>query len=675
MLEEFAGTNIDKAFKFFNKRKLDKWLNESSIFETFPHLGRFKVLSSIVTGGDMRVVDLKGDVMPRPYRPILHKMAHPAILPDHGFAWTDGETIFLPVSMVDMPTEELEDDLAKLLIFFLSRQVRFGSLILPLKNVSLFESDQMLADVYWIVENHRIAASIFNEFSGLKRQWQEILPHLLKRRPEKKFINKSEERIESLLQKALISSSELPLSASTEESFYIAKALKDSWVEEGIKEKKYRGLVPFAPWGRLIPGKIKAGVLKKGEAFNEEGASEAGGENQNNDEKKSRYITKREEINEEDNEQGLALNIFDKMISWVRFVNVTRPFDDDPDEDSQKKADEMEELTTAQVKKTTDAIIDANFEGDEIEVEEVGLKEVVMENSYTYPEWDYKKAEYKDDYSIGFESDADEIAGDFVNKVLAEKKGLIKEVKRKFESLTPALRIEKRQLDGDAIDIDAAVEAMVDLKLGKQPDERLFKRHKRAERDISSLFLVDLSMSTDTWVKESRVIDHEKEALIVLCEALQSLNERYSIYGFSGQTRKKCTYLKIKSFDENYEAKTKRRIEGLIPYHYTRMGPAIRHSVTHLKKEPSEVKLLFILSDGKPNDVDSYEGKYGIEDTRMAIREAERMGIIPFCLTVDSEAHEYLPSLFGRGNYAVLSGVERLAKHLPDLYARIIRQL
>ncbi|MBE9504996.1 MAG: VWA domain-containing protein, partial [Proteobacteria bacterium] len=228
---------------------------------------------------------------------------------------------------------------------------------------------------------------------------------------------------------------------------------------------------------------------------------------------------------------------------------------------------------------------------------------------------------------------------------------------------------------GDSIDIDAAVEAMIDLRLGKQPDERLFKFHKRSERDISALFLVDLSMSTDAWVKERRVIDHEKEALIVLCEAMQSLRERYSIYGFSGQTRKKCSFLKIKGFDEDYSNPVRRRIEGLIPYHYTRMGPAIRHATSILKKEGSEVKLLFLLSDGKPNDVDHYEGKYGIEDTRMAIKEAERNGVVPFCLTVDSEAHEYLPALFGRGNYVVLSGVDKLARRLPDLYARIIRQL
>jgi nitric oxide reductase NorD protein len=434
-------------------------------------------------------------------------------------------------------------------------------------------------------------------------------------------------------------------------------------------------MVPFAPWGRLLPGRIRDGTLKQGEEGMVKKGDEGPIKNSEEEGKRARYITKKENIDEESSDQGLALNIFDKIMSWARFVNVSRPFDDDPDEESSKKAEEMEELTTAQVKKSTNATLDAELEKEELLLEEPEGDTKPGEGMFVYREWDYRSRTYKENYSIGFESVAEELKGDFVKEVLKEKRGLIKEVKRKFESVTSSVRVEKRQFDGDSIDIDAAVEAMTDLKMGRQPDERLFTFHKRSERDISALFLVDLSMSTDTWVKEKRVIDHEKEALVVLCEAMQSLRERYAIYGFSGQTRKRCSFIKIKGLDESYGETVRRRIEGLIPYHYTRMGPALRHSTSILKCESSDVKLLFLLSDGKPNDLDSYEGKYGIEDTRMAIREAEREGIVPFCLTVDSQAGEYLPTLFGRGNYALLSGVERLATRLPELYARIVRQL
>jgi nitric oxide reductase NorD protein len=676
MLNEFAGKGIDRAFQLLNRRRLNSRMAGVFPFETAPHLGRFALIASWVAGRELRVVDLKGDIRPRPYRQILNKMTHPALLPDYGFGWSDGETIFLPPSIAHMSAEKEQEKLAQVLLFFLSGQIRWGSLSLPAENASLFESDQPLADIYWIIENRRISSLVFSEFPGMLKLWKDVVSRLMNERPDRKILNKIENAVEELLAENVnISEGEVPGSASVAQSFSLSLAIKSRWLEEGLCERRYRGMVPFAPWGRLLPGRIRDGTLKQGEEGmvkkGDEGPIKSSGE----EGKRARYITKKENIDEESSDQGLALNIFDKLMSWARFVNVSRPFDDDPDEESSKKAEEMEELTTAQVKKSTNATLDAELEKEELLLEEPEGDTKPGEGMFVYREWDYRSRTYKENYSIGFESVAEELKGDFVKEVLKEKRGLIKEVKRKFESVTSSVRVEKRQFDGDSIDIDAAVEAMTDLKMGRQPDERLFTFHKRSERDISALFLVDLSMSTDTWVKEKRVIDHEKEALVVLCEAMQSLRERYAIYGFSGQTRKRCSFIKIKGLDESYGETVRRRIEGLIPYHYTRMGPALRHSTSILKCESSDVKLLFLLSDGKPNDLDSYEGKYGIEDTRMAIREAEREGIVPFCLTVDSQAGEYLPTLFGRGNYALLSGVERLATRLPELYARIVRQL
>jgi nitric oxide reductase NorD protein len=266
-------------------------------------------------------------------------------------------------------------------------------------------------------------------------------------------------------------------------------------------------------------------------------------------------------------------------------------------------------------------------------------------------------------------------SGAFVDGVLTERRGLIKEVRRKFEMLTPEMNRVSRQLDGEEIDIDAVVEAVVDLEAGREPGEKLYTSYTKTERDLSVLFLVDLSMSTDAWINDRRVVDHEKEALVVLSEALEKLRDRYAIYGFSGKTRKGCRFFDIKSFDSVYGPGVKARIGGLVPQQYTRMGPAIRHATEVLGKQPSRVKLLFIISDGKPNDIDAYEGRYGVEDSRKAIKEAEGRGIVPFCLTVDNTAHEYLAHIFGKGNYAVLSGVERLIRKLPELYARIVRSL
>jgi len=294
---------------------------------------------------------------------------------------------------------------------------------------------------------------------------------------------------------------------------------------------------------------------------------------------------------------------------------------------------------------------------------------------YYYPEWDYKKKAYRPDYSRLAEVPSDGEDPAFCARVLAEKRGLVKEVTRNLEMLSPSTRLLGRQTEGTSIDLNAAVEAFADLEAGHTPDDRLYCDNLRIERDLSALFLLDMSMSTDGWAAGAKIIDHEKESLVVLCEALKKLRDRYAVYGFSGKTRKGCKFYRVKSFSENYGETIKNRIGGLIPYSYTRMGPAIRHATGILSKESSRSRLLFILSDGKPNDVDTYEGRYGIEDTRMAIKEAENAGITPFCLTIDTGAGDYLPKLFGKGNYAVVPGVDMLARKLPELYARRIHKL
>ena len=352
-----------------------------------------------------------------------------------------------------------------------------------------------------------------------------------------------------------------------------------------------------------------------------------------------------------------------------------RPFDDDPENDNSRKADEMEELTTAELKRSTNTFFNAELEREDVYTDDKTDVAKKTDKVYLYHEWDYRTQRYRNNYSRVTESSITAASVSFVEGVLRERCGIIKEVRRKFEMLTPDVKLMSRQIDGECIDIDAAVEAAVDLEAGRQPSEKLYTSYINTERDLSVLFLVDLSMSTDAWINDRRVIDHEKEALVVLCEALDKLRDRYAIYGFSGKTHKGSRFFHIKGFKEQYDRKVKSRIGGLIPCQYTRMGPAIRHAAEILKKQSSKVKLLFLISDGKPNDIDAYEGRYGVEDSRMAVREAEGWGIVPFCLTVDNAAHEYLGHIFGERNHAVLSGVERLIKKLPELYARIIKNL
>jgi len=227
-------------------------------------------------------------------------------------------------------------------------------------------------------------------------------------------------------------------------------------------------------------------------------------------------------------------------------------------------------------------------------------------------------------------------------------------------------RLLKRQVDGDDVDIDALVEALADTLDGSEMTDRLFTRMHRNERNIAVAFMVDMSGSTRGWIN-----DAERESLLLLAEALELLGDRYAIYGFSGNTRKKCELYRIKSFDEKYTADVSARIAGIEPQDYTRMGVTIRHLTKLLKQQEVKTRMLITLSDGKPDDIDHYRGEYGIEDTRKALIEAKYAGIHPFCITIDEHGQDYLPHMYGAVNYTVVDDVAKLPMKVSDIYRKL----
>ena len=180
------------------------------------------------------------------------------------------------------------------------------------------------------------------------------------------------------------------------------------------------------------------------------------------------------------------------------------------------------------------------------------------------------------------------------------------------------------------------------------------------------MFMVDVSGSTKGWIN-----DAERESLVLLCEALEILGDRYAIYGFSGMTRKRCELYRIKRFDDDYGADVRARISGIKPQDYTRMGVIIRHLTRLLNTVEARTRLLITLSDGKPDDYDGYRGEYGIEDTRQALLEAKHTGVHPFCITIDHRGHDYLPHMYGAVNYTVIEDVRQLPVRVPDIYRRL----
>jgi nitric oxide reductase NorD protein len=184
--------------------------------------------------------------------------------------------------------------------------------------------------------------------------------------------------------------------------------------------------------------------------------------------------------------------------------------------------------------------------------------------------------------------------------------------------------------------------------------------------------LADLSLSTDTWVDDHhRVIDVIRDSLFLFSESLHATGDPYAVYGFSSRKRDPVRVHLLKAFEERYGASVRGRISAIRPGYYTRMGAALRYGSRLLKERKEARRLLLLLTDGKPNDLDQYEGRYGIEDSRKAVLEARNAGLEPFCVTIDAKGNDYLPHLFGSGGYVVLHNPADLPKRLPLLYARL----
>ncbi|MBE0621950.1 MAG: nitric oxide reductase activation protein [Burkholderiales bacterium] len=296
---------------------------------------------------------------------------------------------------------------------------------------------------------------------------------------------------------------------------------------------------------------------------------------------------------------------------------------------------------------------------------EVGESQAV--GGRLYDEWDFRRRDYRKDWCVLFESDV--LPGDpgYVAAVRVRYAGRIAQLRRRFEALRGEDRLLRRQTEGEDIDFDAAVEAYADCKSGVEPSERLFVQRQRTERNIAVMFMVDMSGSTKGWINTC-----EREALVLLCEALEALGDRYAIYGFSGWTRKRCEIYRIKTFGESYSEAVRGRIAGVEPRDYTRMGVAIRHLSGILNEVEAKTRILFTLSDGKPDDFhDGYRGDYGIEDTRQALLEARQSGIHPFCVTIDEEARDYLPHMYGPASWVLIDDAGQLPLKTADVYRRL----
>lgn len=290
-----------------------------------------------------------------------------------------------------------------------------------------------------------------------------------------------------------------------------------------------------------------------------------------------------------------------------------------------------------------------------------------------YPEWDYRIGVYREPGATVHLLAPQEGPQEWVDATLQKYRAMLHLVQRRFEMLKAQRVRVRKQLEGEDIDLEAFIDSYTDYAAGLAMAQGLYQSYRTARRDMAIVLLIDISGSTDGWISaDKRVLDVEREALLLVSIALQGLQEPYAIMGFSGEGPQGVTIRPVKAFDEPYQASIARRIAALEPEHYTRAGAALRHATASLMRHAARHRLLLLLSDGKPNDVDDYEGRYGVEDMRQAVTEARLQGIQPFCLTIDRQAANYLPAIFGAHHYALLPRPDLLPAVLLEWMKRLV---
>ncbi len=301
------------------------------------------------------------------------------------------------------------------------------------------------------------------------------------------------------------------------------------------------------------------------------------------------------------------------------------------------------------------------------------LRDEGYPDSLVYDEWDGTIQDYRSGWCRVLERPVEEGEPDFAEGVLARHGSMVALLRRYFETIRPeGLRRLYGRADGDEVDLDAAIRRRVDQRAGAEPVDRIYVRRERRERDVAVAFLVDVSGSTSRVIgaDSRRVIDVEKEGLVVLTQALEATGDQYAIYGYSGRGRRRVEFLVFKDFEETGPGRAMNRIGTAAPRHQNRDGAAIRHATRKLMARQAKVRLLILINDGKPLD-DGYADEYSLEDTRMALREARMRGVEPFCITVDREADDYLRRLYGEVRYLIIDNIASLPERLPRIYQRL----
>jgi nitric oxide reductase NorD protein len=365
-------------------------------------------------------------------------------------------------------------------------------------------------------------------------------------------------------------------------------------------------------------------------------------------------------------DQGLVTIRMENILTWGEYVQLDRGTDEEDDLDrARTAAADMDRLSVARDRRASGARL--RFDLDlPAEAED----DLVLSDGALLPEWDWRRRRLEPDRCRIVSLVAAEAPPCPLPAHLART---ARRLRGQFQALAPARTWHRGQTDGQELDLDAYLRLAADRLAGNGArTDALYRDLRTGARDLACLLLADLSLSTDSYIDDrARVIDVIRDSLFLFSESLAATGDRFGIFGFSSRRRDPVRVHTLKGFDETYSAAVRGRIQAIRPGYYTRMGAGIRHASNLLAAQPAGRRLLLLLSDGKPNDLDRYEGRFGIEDTRHAVATARRIGLTPFCVTIDERGNDYLPHLFGTGGYVVIRRPAELPARLPLLYARL----
>lgn len=541
----------------------------------------------------------------------------------------DGETLRLPPSIAYFAQRSLNRDLYLWLVALAAHA----------------EHDQYRDGSDWIVQNQSATASALARFPGLRGRYERLVAAHMRERPNVSTLPEDEAAQELAIREALSQ----PGSISAFPQLTRAKAKQAQ---------------PVVLWLSPVP-KVSA----QRTARNDTTATDLPTQKQRKrtTTAKKRYAARREET-PSNASPFLLMFRAESLLSIADYVKVNRAPDEDDNPDAASAADNLEELAIAE----DDGRQLASVVRFDLDLPSSSEDDTPVGAGIPLPEWDFRKQRLRPDWcSVQWMEQRNALPMTLPEHLCRPARRL----KSQFAALQPVRRWLKAQPEGSEIDVDACLRALTDRMTGKHlSDTGLYLNQQPAERDLACLILADLSLSTDAHISDDqRVIDVIRDSLLLFGEALGSTGDRFGVYGFSSLKRQQIRFLALKEFSQPLDAKARGRIAAIKPGYYTRMGAALRHATRVLAHQRQTTRLLLLLSDGKPHDTDGYEGRYALEDTRMALIEARRAGVRPFCITIDHEGASYLPHLFGPSGFTVLRKPEELIIRLPLLYAQLTR--